>query len=209
MSVQTPGPQFPDNDKQSWSFYFNPEHDMRVGNVETGRYYGFQNTDTGDLWVGGDNDRIDGFISSDDSKIDTHAEKNIRAILPRLFSKNWVAEESDVRKVWTGVMCYTGDQLPFIGNLPGVATSRTGHGEWIAGGWNTYGMTNGLLCGDALGKMILGEDVSSWFPDCYLVTEQRLKGERFDLDFVLKDYFTRIGAHEMAASVTIGPKPKL
>jgi glycine/D-amino acid oxidase-like deaminating enzyme len=195
MSVQSPGSSFPDNSaKQSWSFYFRPEHDAQVGDVETGRYYGFQSKETGHLWIGGDRDSIDGFISADDSQIDAHAEKNLRQILPKLFSKDWVKSSGDVQGIWTGIMCYTGDQLPFIGRLPASATQRQGSGEWIAAGWNTYGMTNGLLCGDALGKIIVGQDVSEWFPEAYMITEERLKGKKFETEAVLKDYFKRIGA---------------
>ncbi|KAH7024768.1 FAD dependent oxidoreductase-domain-containing protein [Microdochium trichocladiopsis] len=197
MSVQRPGPSFPRmSGKQSWSFYFTPEHDRVVGDVETGRYYGFQNGDSGDLWIGGDRDSIDSFISTDDSRIDHHADKNLRGVLPRLFGREWIQAAGDVRAIWTGVMCYTGDHMPFIGRLPSSATGRPGAGEWIAGGWNTYGMTNGFICGDALGKIMLGEDVSEWFPDIYRITEQRLGGDKFKLEAVLRDYFERIGAHE-------------
>ena len=205
MSVQQPGESFPDNrGKQSWSFYFSPQHNKTLGDVETGRYYGFQNRETGDLWIGGDRDSIDGFISSDDSRIDEHAEKNIRTILPRLFSDKWIRPDSfEVRAIWTGIMCYTGDQLPLVGRLPATATGRSGNGEWIAGGWNSYGMTNGLLCGSALGKMILGEDISSWFPESYIPTEERLNGESFKLEAVLKDFFVRIGAHEISEKIGI------
>ena len=201
MSVQSPGPNFPKmSDKQSWSFYFTPAHDKTTNAVETGRYYGFQNGETGDLWIGGDKDSIDGFISADDTKIDKFADANLRKMVPRLFTKNWVAENPEVRGIWTGIMCYTGDQLPFVGKLPSTATGRSGSGEWVAAGWNTYGMTNGLLTGIALGKMILGEDVSEWFPEAYLITEERLNGSKFKVQAVLEDYFKRIGAHDFAIS---------
>ena len=121
-------------------------------------------------------------------------------MVPRLFTKNWVAENPEVRGIWTGIMCYTGDQLPFVGKLPSTATGRSGSGEWVAAGWNTYGMTNGLLTGIALGKMILGEDVSEWFPEAYLITEERLNGSKFKVQAVLEDYFKRIGAHDFAIS---------
>jgi glycine/D-amino acid oxidase-like deaminating enzyme len=202
MSVQAPGASFPNiSGKQSWSFYLTPKHHQDEQSVETGRYYGFQNRDTGEVWIGGDRDSVLGFISTDDTKIDTIAEANLRNVLPRLFSKAWVPAQPEVRNIWTGVMCYTGDQLPLVGRLPTSATHRLGQGEWIAAGWNTYGMTNGFLCGDALGKMILGEDVSSWFPGSYLPSEERLSGKKFRLEAVLKDFFTRIGAHGFAQTL--------
>ncbi|KAI6081274.1 FAD dependent oxidoreductase-domain-containing protein [Hypoxylon rubiginosum] len=202
MSVQSPGKKFPNMSmKQSWSLYFTPDHDTKSQEIETGRYYCFQHHETGELWIGGDKDSIDGFITSDDSTVDRCAEKNIRTMLPKLFSKEWVGDDAAVQRVWSGIMCYTGDQLPLVGRLPASATGRQGKGEWIAGGWNTYGMTNGLLCGDALSKLILGEDINEWFPECYSVTDERLKGKKFTEDAVVRDYFERIGAKEIAKSM--------
>ncbi|CAK7206775.1 hypothetical protein SEUCBS139899_009581 [Sporothrix eucalyptigena] len=196
MSVQNPGARFPDmSAKQSWSFYFTPSYNAATGAVETGRYYGYHHKDTGDLWVGGDRDAIDGFITSDDSAVDGHADASLRQLVPKLFSDKWVdPQQHAVRAIWSGIMCYTADQLPLVGRLPSSETGRAGTGEWIAAGWNTYGMTNGLVCGDALGKMMLGEDVSCWFPASYLPTDERLNSETFKLRSVVDSYFDRIGA---------------
>jgi glycine/D-amino acid oxidase-like deaminating enzyme len=202
MSVQAPGPSFPDmSKKQSWSFYYTPEHNMTNHEVETGRYYSFQHHETGDLWLGGDKDYIDGFISSDDTKIDSSSERNLPTMTPKLFNNKWIPKKAETRRIWSGIMCYTPDQVPLIGKLPACATGRVGQGEWIAGGWNTYGMTNGLICGDTLGKIVLGETLAEWFPKSYLITEARLAGGQFQLNAVAKEYFERIGAHEVARSM--------
>lgn len=200
MSVQSPGSQFPDmGKKQSWSFYYTPAYDSKTGEVETGRYYAFQHKDSKDLWLGGNRDNLTGFITTDDSAIDECADRNLRRMLPVLFSKSWIKDDWKVRQVWSGIMCYTGDHVPFVGRVTESMTGRKGQGEWIAAGWNTYGMTNGLLCAYGLARMILGEDVSGWFPDPYVVTEERISGPRFSGNAVLKDFLDRMGAHVIKA----------
>lgn len=206
MSVQNPGKYFPDmSRKQSWSLYFTPKLDEATDSVETGRYYCFQNRDTGDLWIGGDRDSISGFISTDDTKIDPTAEENLRSMLPNLWQDKWIKSAGDVRGIWTGVMCYTGDRLPFIGRLPGAATGRRGSGEWIAGGWNSYGMTNGLRSGSSLAKLVLGEEVP-YLPESYYISTERLSSPKLRVAEVVRDYFERIGAHKYAKGSNVESK---
>jgi glycine/D-amino acid oxidase-like deaminating enzyme len=57
-------------------------------------------------------------------------------------------------------MAYTADSLPFVGRLPACVTGRGGKGEWISARYNSYGMANGLGCGEAVAKMMLGVKVS-------------------------------------------------
>ncbi|KAH8168985.1 FAD dependent oxidoreductase domain-containing protein [Sarocladium implicatum] len=206
MSVQNPGKSFPDmSRKQSWSLYFTPKLDEATDVVETGRYYCFQNRDTGDLWVGGDRDSLRGFIGADDTQIDPTAEKNLRAMLPNLWQDNWIKSNGDVRGIWTGVMCYTGDRLPFIGKLPGTATGRRGSGEWIAGGWNSYGMTNGLRSGSALAKLVLGEEVP-YLPESYYITPERMSSSKLKVAEVVRDFFERTGAHKYIKGSSVEAK---
>ncbi|OJD29221.1 fad dependent oxidoreductase [Diplodia corticola] len=88
-----------------------------------------------------------------------------------------------VTSKWSGIMGFTADGVPLVGRLPEAATGRRnggggggggGGGEWIAAGFNGYGMGNCWLSGEALAGMMRGEDVSGWLPECYLATEERL-----------------------------------
>lgn len=59
-------------------------------------------------------------------------------------------------------------------------TGRKGEGEWIAAGFNGYGMVNSWGCGKALARLMVGMDVGEDFPTSYLITEERverMKGE--------------------------------
>ena len=62
-----------------------------------------------------------------------------------------------VKAVWTGVMGFTTDGLPLIGQLPRAATLREGDEEWIATGDNGYGMANAWLSGKHVVGCVLQE----------------------------------------------------
>ena len=169
--------------------------------VESGWYYALQNGKTRDIWIGGDRARIDHIVTTDDSTIDPACKKNLTTVLPMLFSDQWISGEQQVHGVWSGVMAYTGDELPFVGKLPSSLSGRPGQGEWVAVGWNSYGMANCLSTGEAVAKMILGEDVSDWFPEAYLISEERLKGPSFRINTILKNYFRRNGGVKYTAEI--------
>lgn len=72
-------------------------------------------------------------------------------------------------------MGFSSDSLPVVGQLPASLTRRGGDGEWIAAAFNGYGMANCLLSGEALGRMMLGEDVSECLPEAYGIYSGRLE----------------------------------
>lgn len=81
-------------------------------------------------------------------------------------------------------MAFTPDMLPLVGRLSKGISGRNGEGEWFAGGYNGHGMDKSWLTGEALVSMVVGKDVSAWFPSAYRITEERLK--KMDLDHVLE-----------------------
>lgn len=71
-------------------------------------------------------------------------------------------------------MGFTQDGVPYVGQLAAKTTGRPGNGQWIACGFNGYGMPYCWMAGEALANMILGQDVSDWLPEAFLVSEGRL-----------------------------------
>ncbi|RSL91143.1 hypothetical protein CEP51_000359 [Fusarium floridanum] len=193
MSFHSPGSKFPDSGHtQSWSYFVRPWYDQKSHTVERGHYYAHQHPDTKQLWVGGHLDSVAGYITSDDTEVDNAAATNIVRALPRFFNEEWIdPAECRMETVWSGIMANTADSLPFVGRLPHSATGRMGTGEWISAGYNSYGMTNGLLCGTAVAEMALGNDVSAWFPEVYLVNEERLRGPIFQKENMTEEYLKR------------------
>ena len=119
---------------------------------------------------------MDEMLVSDDSVVNEISKENISSVLPRFFAKGWTdGEEPEIRKVWSGIMGFTADHLPLVGKLPISVTGRGEEGgEWIAAGFNGYGMPQCWSSGEAIAKMILGEEVSDFLPDSYLASEGRL-----------------------------------
>ncbi len=162
--------------EQAWSFSDPPNFDPKTGVLEAGLYYSNQNPKTGDIFIGGEKVPVEELIASDDSVVNDISRENISTVLPRFFAKGWAdSERPEVRKVWSGIMGFTVDHLPLIGKLPDSVTGRKETGdEWIAAGFNGYGMAQCWSSGEAVAKMMLGEDVSEFLPASYLATEQRL-----------------------------------
>ncbi|KJK64324.1 FAD dependent oxidoreductase [Aspergillus parasiticus SU-1] len=186
MTTQKPGPQW-GNRPNSWLFYSKQSYDPSTTLVEQGLYWMQQNAETGDLFVGGDLQRLDDFLSSDDSVISADSARNLTDLLPkRLFKEGWtnpitnttMSSATAIQRIWSGILSMTADQVPIVGSVPtSISGRKIEGGEWIAAGFNGYGMSQCWLCGEAIARMALGEPKPEWLPDVYLSTEKRLGDE--------------------------------
>jgi glycine/D-amino acid oxidase-like deaminating enzyme len=158
----------------SWGFHYPPSYNPDTKRLGYGLFYLAQSSKTGYFYFGGENAPLEYSVSGDDSFVADSSVAHLENALPRFFGKD---DRSDWRLVssWSGIMGYSADGLPLIGRLPSSLTGRAGDGEWIAAGFNGYGMANSLMSGEALGLTILGEDVSSWLPIAYGLGEKRLR----------------------------------
>ncbi|KAJ5758597.1 hypothetical protein N7520_005753 [Penicillium odoratum] len=192
MSRQKLGPSFPLLGNQvSWTYRSKPTMDPSTAIASIGLYYAQQNAKTGDLWIGGEMQRIDDILSSDDSVVSEQAKMNLTSIVPKMLHG---AEPVKTIGVWSGIMGFTADGLPMVGQLPNAFTGRTGRGEWIAAGYNGHGMDKAWSCGEAVARMLLGEGVPSWMPNCFLLGEERLKVIREqDEDLMPSNFLGRMG----------------
>jgi glycine/D-amino acid oxidase-like deaminating enzyme len=157
-------------------------------------YYITQNAQTGDVFVGGERSKPEDLLTSDDSKISPLSEANLRTILPKIFRRGWKDSEAPVvRKIWSGVMGFTLDHMPLVGQLPNGMTGREGDGEWIAAGYNGMGMPLCWGCGEAVAKMMLGQnnEVQEWFPSSFLITQNRLDNPNITLESAIERFFGR------------------
>nr|RBQ90138.1 hypothetical protein FVER53263_20621 [Fusarium verticillioides] len=116
-------------------------------------------------------------LTADDTYVPEEARQALSTVLPKLFLNGWGSEAvSEIESIWSGIQGHTADGLPIVGRIPESLTGTIGDdGQWIAAGFNGYGMDKCWLTGEALVKMMLGEDVSGWFPRAFLVTEERLQ----------------------------------
>lgn len=173
MSVQKPGPDFPRyGDQASWSYRWKARYVPETKEWSSGLFYAQQNARTGDIWIGGETQTLEELLTCDDSTVGETASKNLTTVLPKMFRN---VEPVELRKIWSGIMGFTSDGFPFIGNLTQSMTGRQGSGEWVSAGYNGHGMDKAWLSGDAVARMTLGEDVSSVVPRAYVLDEDRFE----------------------------------
>ncbi|KAH8800502.1 FAD dependent oxidoreductase [Xylogone sp. PMI_703] len=169
MSCQKSGPLFPNiGGKRSWNFYSGPQYHSDSAVFEGGLYYMQQNQKTGDIFIGGEMQHVGDLISADDSSISSLSRDNLATILPKVFKLGWESETAEIQKVWSGVMGFTPDHLPLVGELTHKVTDRgLSGGEYLAAGFNGYGMSHCWSSGEAVAMMALGEGVPKWLPKEY------------------------------------------
>lgn len=175
MTVQDPGESVPNQGRAfSWGFHYPPVYDPTTRESGHGLYYLGQSAKTGYFYFGGENARIEDAVSADDSFVGKNSVSHLRSVLPKFFGQSQNSQWKLVSS-WSGIMGFSADGLPLIGQLPSSITGRDGDGEWIAAAFNGYGMANCLMSGEALVSMILGEGVGDWLPGAYELSEKRLR----------------------------------
>lgn len=178
MTVQDPGTNVPNQGHRlSWGIHYPPKYDPETARYAYGLYYLAQSAKTGYFYFGGENARFQDCVTADDSTVGPGSVPHLQQTLPRFFgnrhSQAWPLVSS-----WSGIMGFSSDGLPVVGQLPSSLTGRQGDGEWIAAAFNGYGMANCLLSGEALAQMMLGEDVIDWLPEAYGINSQRLRDKK-------------------------------
>lgn len=188
MSAQQAGSAFPAfNGDKSWSVIYEPGFDY-----VTQRPNGPDGS-PGDVMIGGGFSRsgqegLDSVAVWDDSVKDGLSLIHVLGVMPTIYEPKW-GIGGGVKKSWTGIMGFTGDMLPFVGQIPEARKSSTA-AQWIAAGFNGHGMVWSWLSGTAVGIMIAGRDqdhldkavgrpdgkLDDWFPQKMLaLSEKRLK----------------------------------
>ncbi|UNI17912.1 hypothetical protein JDV02_004220 [Purpureocillium takamizusanense] len=184
MSTQVAPPAFGRRGHEvTWTMVNSGVFDDAADAFEIGLYYSNQNPDTGDIFIGGEKVRLDELLVSDDTEVRAPCRDNIAAVLPRYHTRGWAdGRAPEVKKVWSGIMGFTADRLPLVGRLPRSATRRGGDDEWIAAGFNGFGMPLCWSSGEAVARIMLGDDdddddVDDFLPGAFLATEERLDDE--------------------------------
>ncbi|KAJ5121966.1 hypothetical protein N7476_005442, partial [Penicillium atrosanguineum] len=172
MSRQKLGPSFPLlGNEVSWTWRNRPSFDPSTNVVNIGLYYAQQNVKTGDLWIGGEKQSIEDLLNNDDSVVSEQAKDNLASIVPEILQG---VEPVEMIRIWSGIMGLTADGLPLVGQLRASLTGRSGNSEWVAGGYNGHGMDKAWSCGEAIARMVLGEEAPSWMPKSFLLSDNRL-----------------------------------
>ncbi|KAK0668460.1 putative Glycine/D-amino acid oxidase [Cercophora samala] len=115
------------------------------------------------------------FGVSDDSGLNQGISEYLRETTARYFGRDWGDDspEGRIRQEWTGIMGFSPDGFPFVGEVPNY------EGLWVSTSFQGHGMVLCWMCADALVKMMRGGTeegaLRKWFPDMFRITEERLK----------------------------------
>ncbi|KXJ89479.1 FAD dependent oxidoreductase-domain-containing protein [Microdochium bolleyi] len=191
MTEQKPGPRLANlGASRSWSLAHRSRLDVETGFYDTGLYYLQQNARTGNIWIGNETAYLKDILTSDDTYVPAEARRALSRVLPRFFKEGWQEEQdtSEIESIWSGIQGHTADGLPVVGRVPACVTGNAADDQqWIAAGFNGYGMDKCWLTGVALAEMVLGQAAPGYFPRCYVVTEERLR-RRLNADETVRKF---------------------
>jgi glycine/D-amino acid oxidase-like deaminating enzyme len=108
--------------------------------------------------------------NTNDSEMIPGAEKYFDGYMQRMFH-GWEESGAKVTDIWTGVMGYSSDLVPWVGEVP----SRPG--VYVIAGFTGHGMPRILGCSVAVASLVRGDakEISSTeLPPPYWITQKRL-----------------------------------
>ncbi|KAI0532085.1 FAD dependent oxidoreductase [Xylaria digitata] len=176
VTAQRPGLNMPNSGLPStYSFFYEKGYDYMIPRPQGSKF-------EGDIIIGGRlssavSEGLNEYGTTDDTAEDGDTMRDLGNTLPQYFGENWGADhpEGRVRNQWTGIMGYSPDGLPFVGEMPGEKDL------WVSASFQGHGMVLCWMSARALVEMVEGRDggeLRRWFPDVF-----RLSESRFDLTF--------------------------
>jgi glycine/D-amino acid oxidase-like deaminating enzyme len=105
---------------------------------------------------------------NDDKLIDS-AKDYFNGYMQRVF-RGWENSAAHTNKVWTGVMGYSSDGVPYVGQVPGRQN------QFVVAGFSGHGMPQIFLSAQGVASMVM-DDVtyeSTGVPKLYQATQERL-----------------------------------
>lgn len=129
----------------------------------------------------------------DDGSLNTPALQHLCSVLPKHFE---AGDGAKLQKAWTGIMGFTPDGFPLVGRIPPelsptkVVEGAVGQ-EWIAAGFNGYGMVHCWQSGRAIADMVTGkpkDTIDAYFPsEQFACSRERL--ERMDSEALRAEFY--------------------
>ncbi|KIW60860.1 hypothetical protein PV05_01043 [Exophiala xenobiotica] len=152
----------------SYAIRFNPEHfDYLISKTD------------GSIVVGGaDRCAVEKesywYANTDDSQLIPDVQEYFTGYMQRMFN-GWEDSQARITDIWSGIMGWSTDSMPFVGQMPGQP------GVFVTAGFTGHGMPRILGCSKALAELVKSggetDDLSRrhGLPRPYLLTAERLK----------------------------------
>lgn len=111
----------------------------------------------------------------DDSEIDESAANYLRQELKTILKLGNDDTQLQASYEWTGIMGFSRDHFPWVGEINEEVDGSGGEGLWVCGGFSGSGMPNAWLCGKAVVDLILRKDKNDVdLPVEYAVSSERI-----------------------------------
>ncbi|KAH8592461.1 FAD dependent oxidoreductase [Bisporella sp. PMI_857] len=182
VTAHRPGSNMPEDGLgYTYSFIYEGGYEYMIPRPQGSKF-------AGDIIIGGGmavmkNDGEELFGIVDDTAIDQEISTYLKKTTPRYFGSQWGEDDKQgrVRKEWTGIMGFSGDELPFVGGVPETENL------WVVASFQGHGMVLCWGCAKGLVDMINGEEsiLGGRFPDIFRVSRQRM-----DIPFGGRDHLS-------------------
>ena len=172
MTVHRPGTSVPSGGlSTTYSFIYDGGYEYMISRPP--------GTDgAGDIAIGGCSTRrsdggIEEFGNTDDTSVDPVILNLLRDSTEEYFRHGWGDDHKDgrIRQEWTGIMGYSADGFPFLGEMPDETNL------FIAASFQGHGMVLCFLVARALAEIMMGgtdENANSKLPNSFLITKARM-----------------------------------
>ncbi|CAM1500474.1 Fc.00g096360.m01.CDS01 [Cosmosporella sp. VM-42] len=109
--------------------------------------------------------------TGDDSETDMSPMAQLRGFSDEAMATPVPGASAHISHVWSGILGFTQDAMPFVGRLPFPGRSR----QWVCGGYHGIGMIKAFRTAEMVALMVLDESVSDEYPRSMLITEKRVR----------------------------------
>ena len=175
VTAHRPGQNMPKQGlSTTYSFIYANSYEYMIFRPQGSRF-------AGDVIIGGGStiavdEGLNEFGTIDDSTMDPLIVDYLRDSTLTYFGEHWGQDNSEgrVRKAWSGIMGYSADGFPFVGDVPNEK------GLFIAASFQGHGMVLCLSAVKALAEIMRGaeeKEIDTWFPRAFRMTKERLKHE--------------------------------
>ncbi|DAA74648.1 TPA_exp: putative FAD dependent oxidoreductase [Trichophyton benhamiae CBS 112371] len=117
--------------------------------------------------------------TTDDATLAPEISGYLASCTEMFFGDNWGQDSAEgrVRQEWAGIMGYSTDGFPWVGDIPDEP------GLYISASFQGHGMVMCFSCAKALTSILFNDDrspLSTWFPRVFEVTTARLNQVRIE-----------------------------
>ena len=175
MTAQRPGSGLPKEGLAgTYSFIYDSNYEYMIPRPQGSKF-------AGDIMIGGGaakapNEGLLEWGNTDDTTTDEFILNYLEGCTKTYFGSNWGNDDPQgrLRKAWTGVMGFSADGFPLVGQVPGEDEL------YIAASFQGNGMVLCFEVARALVAIMDNEDdgeLDKWFPKSFRMTSERTKNK--------------------------------